>query len=273
MVLVEEHENYDNDFDDFDPESLSTEELRKEVERLRQQVEEQERAQNYRGQHAPEGPDPSDRSLDELSRYTPWTGEGDPPPGAIPLQMQQLKYSNGDTYEGEVLGTKRHGKGLHSCASGDYYDGDWRDDVRDGRGRMVFVNGLTYEGDWKNDKAEGHGICEYETGHKYTGDWKNDHRWGWGLFEMKGGDVYEGEWVDDIMEGKGRGRVKALQDEAGKYSVKDGSVEYVGQWRDGLRHGHGTYHQTGLYKYLGEWARDMRHGQGKCIFMDGTVYD
>jgi len=47
----------------------------------------------------------------------------------------------------------------------------------------------------------------------------------------------------------------------------------VGRWKNELRDGHGTFHQTGLYKYMGEWKEDMRHGRGKCVYGVGLEYD
>jgi hypothetical protein len=55
--------------------------------------------------------------------------------------------------------------------------------------------------------------------------------------------------------------------------MKDGGIEYEGQWKDDARHGSGTFHLSGLYKYNGSWMDDMRHGQGKCVYADGSVYN
>ena len=123
---------------------------------------------------------------------------------ALPVTHTRLDYTNGDSYEGEVVANRRHGKGVHRCSSGDFYDGEWYNDKRHGFGTMHFVRGLRYEGEWKEDKTHGEGMCVYPNGDRYIGDWQNDHRWGWGLFELASGDVYEGEWFDDIIEGRGR---------------------------------------------------------------------
>jgi len=55
--------------------------------------------------------------------------------------------------------------------------------------------------------------------------------------------------------------------------MKDGGIDYEGQWKDGTRHGSGTFHLSGIYKYHGNWMDDARHGQGKCVYSDGSVYD
>ena len=205
------------------------------------------------------------------------------PPGAIPVVSQTVKYGNGDTYTGETVGTVRHGRGVHQCEDGDVYEGEWRDDLRHGEGRMTFARGLEYVGSWVRDKAEGDGVCTYENGDVYDGEWRNDHRWGWGVLDLASGDSYEGQWFDDKIEGKGRytyadgayfeGEFRDGHRLKGTYASADGRVEYVGAWREGVRHGYGVYHESGRYKYMGEWRDDARHGAGKCVFADGSVYE
>ncbi|OQR97193.1 hypothetical protein ACHHYP_12616 [Achlya hypogyna] len=48
----------------------------------------------------------------------------------------------------------------------------------------------------------------------------------------------------------------------GRYSYPSGD-EYVGTFRDGKRHGHGTYTAAATkYSYCGGWVDDRRHGEG-----------
>jgi hypothetical protein len=59
----------------------------------------------------------------------------------------------------------------------------------------------------------------------------------------------------------------------GKYSSKDGSIEYDGEWRGESRHGRGKFIVAGDMKYIGSWHEDKRQGRGKCEFVDGSRYD
>lgn len=44
-------------------------------------------------------------------------------------------YPNGDTYQGELAGGKRHGRGTYlEHATGNTYEGDWKADLRHGKG-------------------------------------------------------------------------------------------------------------------------------------------
>ena len=60
----------------------------------------------------------------------------------------------------------------------------------------------------------------------------------------------------------------------GTYRWESGD-EYVGEWKDGKRHGLGTYtYASGEFagdKYVGEWKDSNQHGQGTYTFADGTV--
>lgn len=205
---------------------------------------------------------------------------------ALPVFHTRLTFTNGDTYEGEVVaGNRRHGKGVHRCSTGDFYDGEWKNNKRHGRGTMAYVRGLRYEGEWRDDKTHGEGMCVYENGDRYIGDWQHDKRWGWGLYELASGDVYEGEWFDDMMEGRGEynfepkngggkfsGEYGNGQRVKGRYVNGDGTVEYVGEWKNGGRHGYGTYFHAGLFKYKGTWKDDGRSGHGECVYADGSCH-
>lgn len=208
-----------------DGKELETEDLRRAVEQLRDQVQAQE-AEKL-SMKRDEGKATS-TVLDENEMVTFKDKENETVPSSRELGMNtrrlppwmmepeemELKYTNGDVYKGFAIvvsdddgrneNTQRHGFGLHSCKNGDYYKGDWREDVRHGKGKMVFASGLVYEGEWANDKTWGEGVATYPNGDEYVGEWRQDHRWGWGLQKLNNGDSFEGEWVDDFMHGKGR---------------------------------------------------------------------
>lgn len=50
------------------------------------------------------------------------------------------------------------------------------------------------------------------------------------------------------------------------------SGTYVGEWKEGLRHGVGTYKWNNGDTYLGTWSEDKRHGEGTYIWHDGSKY-
>ena len=49
-------------------------------------------------------------------------------------------------------------------------------------------------------------------------------------------------------------------------------IEYVGEWKDGKKHGQGTSTYTDGSKYVGEWRNGKRNGQGTLTFPDGARF-
>jgi hypothetical protein len=44
---------------------------------------------------------------------------------------------------------------------------------------------------------------------------------------------------------------------------------YVGEYKDGQRHGQGTYTWADGTKYVGAWRDNKQHGQGTYTWADG----
>ena len=49
-------------------------------------------------------------------------------------------------------------------------------------------------------------------------------------------------------------------------------VKYVGEWKDGKRHGQGAYTYASSAKYVGEWKDGKKHGQGAYTYASGARY-
>merc|ERR1712087_759914 len=75
------------------------------------------------------------------------------------------------------------------------------------------------------------------------------------------GTTYVGEW----KEGKRHG--------AGRMTFTDGSI-YMGDWKYGKRHGRGTYtYKCGDY-YTGGWSAGAKHGAGRYVqVIMGVTYE
>lgn len=50
-------------------------------------------------------------------------------------------------------------------------------------------------------------------------------------------------------------------------------ARYVGEFRNGIRHGRGAFDSEDGSHYDGEWADDARHGRGVFISAAGDAYD
>lgn len=57
--------------------------------------------------------------------------------------------------------------------------------------------------------------------------------------------------------------------ETGKDSLK---IRYVGEWKNGFRHGYGVFFYSNGGKYEGLWDSNYKHGFGIFTFHDGSQY-
>ena len=71
------------------------------------------------------------------------------------------------------------------------------------------------------------------------------------------------EYVGEYKDGKKHGK--------GRYTWSDGGI-YIGNWKDGKEHGHGTYTSPVGTKYVGEWKEGKYDGQGTETLSNGWKY-
>jgi len=78
-------------------------------------------------------------------------------------------------------------------------------------------------------------------------------------------------WSQECIEGK-------CFNGQGTYTWASGTTlagatgeQYVGEWKDGKRHGQGTFTFADGEVYEGEWKDGKRTGQGTYTFTDGTT--
>ena len=70
------------------------------------------------------------------------------------MKNDTLKFSNGDKYEGELKGKRKHGYGVFTWADGSTFRGDWKDDKKHGHATFIDANGEELSGYWKNGKFD-----------------------------------------------------------------------------------------------------------------------
>ena len=88
---------------------------------------------------------------------------------------------------------------------------------------------------------------------------KGDCNNGQGTYTWESGE-YVGEWKDGKRHGQGTHTVYIL------------GSKYAGEWKDGLQHGQGTYSYPDGNKYVGEWKDGKWHGQGTATYANGDKY-
>lgn len=57
-----------------------------------------------------------------------------------------------------------------------------------------------------------------------------------------------------------------------KKPLEECAEKYIGDWKDGVPHGTGTYLWSGEREYNGDWDGGLMHGRGTFHFSDGTMY-
>ena len=66
-----------------------------------------------------------------------------------------VKSYKDSVYRGEIVDSKRNGKGIITYASQRVYEGEWANDKRHGFGYERFSNGNVYEGQYNDGKVHG----------------------------------------------------------------------------------------------------------------------
>ena len=108
-------------------------------------------------------------------------------------------WPNGDKYEGQMLQSQMHGRGIFTCTQGYVYTGEFKYGKPNGLGKLVYDNGDKYEGGFLNDTLHGRGKYSYSNGDCYRGDFLNDLPHGHGVYVLANGNVYSGEWKNGSL--------------------------------------------------------------------------
>ena len=91
---------------------------------------------------------------------------------------------------------------------------------------------------------------------RYEGETKNGKPWGNGTMYYVSGGSYVGQWADGLRHGHG------LQ----KYGQASGGDHYEGSWKNDTKSGFGIYVWKDGARYEGEFVNGLRHGYGLYKF-------
>jgi hypothetical protein len=147
------------------------------------------------------------------------------------LQYGELKYTNGNIYNGYIKDGKREGVGITTLASGQKDIGEYHLDKLHGCAKKEFADGNMYWGECKDDNKEGYGTFEWANGHRYIGQWVKGNHHGYGIYRWPSGGVYYGQWKKD---NNGYG-----------YKKDPDGTEYYGQWKNDKRNGDAVQIENG----------------------------
>jgi hypothetical protein len=154
-----------------------------------------------------------------------------------------IYYSDGKLkYEGDRLDGEFEGKGTYYYKeNGNRYEGEWKKGLKHGKGILYYDfegKKKRYEGNFFKGNFEGIGTYYWEDESFYKGYFKNGSKHGYGMYYKKEGKLkyklkYEGRFYNDKFEGTG-------------VFFSDNGDFYVGDFKNGLKHGNGIlYNKKG----------------------------
>ena len=124
------------------------------------------------------------------------------------LEIIQESVANENSKNGHFLKGKLYGKGEIKFKNGNTYIGQLKGTKRNGYGTMQFVNPQIQDdkkdlgefvGFWKRDKRDGQGEMKYLDGSIFNGIWKNDMRYK-GELIMTSGNIYKGMFLNNVFD-------------------------------------------------------------------------
>jgi DNA polymerase III epsilon subunit family exonuclease len=204
----------------------------------------------------------------------------------------QKVFSSGSRYEGMFANGKFHGHGIYKWLDGSSYEGDWTDGEITGIGKKVFADGTIYSGTFLKGNLNGLGTHIFSpsgewNGDQYSGAFVNGLREGLGTYTWSSGATYAGQWVANKICGQGTinlsdgtietgtlidGKLNGLGTKIWKLKDKSIDARYEGQFKDGLRHGHGLLNYSNGSIFDGNWDEDKRSGYGVLTWPNGDQY-
>lgn len=207
----------------------------------------------------------------------------------------KAEYPSGEHYEGNFVNGLPHGQGRTYGADGllHFEGGFWKNNVH-GLGTEFWPNGkVKYTGKVQDKAYDGFGEYYSETGELiFSGYWVRGYRYigqlnhqkpeGYGsLLHFDGSTLYSGLWLAGSFHGPG------------VLYFQNGHLSFMGYFKDGFKHGHGTEldemgnsiegYWYNDQRFVGQWKDGKPHGVGvlfshyhyplyKGSFMEGKCH-
>jgi len=133
-----------------------------------------------------------------------------------------------------------------------------------GKGKLFLKNGFLYYGPVKYgiltcDEPSDESEIKFPDGTIYVGQIKNNEITGQGKYFFPNGTTYTGELLNGFRHG------------FGKFESPKEELSYEGNWKNGLKNGHGVMKKKGS-TYEGNWKDGFIDGKGKLTWKSGNIY-
>lgn len=195
----------------------------------------------------------------------------------------KLRFPDGSSYIGGLLGGVPSGTGSYLGADGYRYDGEFAAGRPAGRGIAQWPDGNSFDGQFANGAPNGTGILRTKRGDAFDGVFKDGVIQGVAKIKFAVGDSYEGEVVNGLPSGKGRfdfangdvytgELINGALTGRGTLKKKSGDL-YEGVFLDGRVNGQALLKMSSGDLYRGEFKDHVFAGRGRYDFADGTRYE
>ena len=169
-----------------------------------------------------------------------------------------------------------NGVGTYSLSDDLKYIGEFQLGQFHGQGTLLSY-GDKYVGEFKEGNYHGDGILTYSNGDKYVGEFQLGQFHGQGTFTDSYGNVKEGRWSNNVfgiekVETKNNESTNVVANKEKSTITYSNGDKYVGEFKDGKRHGKGTYNSSEGWIYVGDWKDGKMHGQGTYTGEYGDEY-
>lgn len=195
------------------------------------------------------------------------------------VEYETIKFGQG-LYKGQIKNGKRNGYGIqYDNNNRKSYAGEWLDDKKSGYGKIYTSEGrCQFEGWFKNGLRHGKGLDLLPNGSSKESEWREGERISESAHSVQCiKTVLEKECISSSVETnhpkvpKHRWDLTVLSNKdidllskTQKVQILTATGEYVGDVKDGVRHGFGIqYDKSGHISYAGMWNNDKKHGKGR----------
>ena len=209
-----------------------------------------------------------------------------------------------------ISGDCENGTGIYLYANGDKYAGEWKDGKRHGQGiitwgnnkqkiylsklnnapafiygagfgdfpeysNLKILNCSKYEGEFRDNQQDGYGVLTFEEGMTWTGLFNEDRlsmgcisgdcEDDYGVYLMLWTDLYVGKFKDGQRHGKGTytwGPVSEKYYSPDMKHLASVGSQYVGDWENNRRNGIGVQTSNDGSRYEGEYRNHQKNGKG-----------
>jgi len=174
-----------------------------------------------------------------------------------------------------VSGDCVNGYGKFIFSDGTTYIGEFKNNIMQGQGIILYPDGTKMIGTWKNGKPHGQGTINLANGDEYIGSIESFLRHGLGTFTYTNGKILRGLWKENELIQA----IELIEENSvhgciigdcinGSSTFIDNDGKYVGEYKDGIVNGKGTYKSPEGWRVYSDNFKENKEN----IFGDGEAF-